>query len=97
MNRYIDADELFKRINKLGLQTDNAINDYYYQYGVTDALDEVEDMPTANVQEVRYGRWILNEFGGWRCSACNEIAIVNGNENYCPWCGASMVDEEEQE
>ena len=50
----------------------------------------------------REGRWIL-DFGGkfkggaywFRCSRCGRIVpnVRNGGWNYCPNCGARMVEE----
>ena len=53
------------------------------------ALEQIDELPTA---EPKRGRWEWNEYGNWHCTACKQIAIVNGNENYCPNCGARMEE-----
>lgn len=98
--RLIDADELPKvKFHALpythivpsdlkGLQTEA------YERGWNDAIDAiVENAETADVVERKQGRWEYVDYGGfgnWHCTACRKIAIVNGNENYCPNCGADM-------
>ena len=58
------------------------------------------ETPTADMQEVRHGRWIESDFCGlygiyYRCSVCDLKDEVPTNEGeplyyYCPWCGAKM-------
>ena len=57
--------------------------------------DAVDDMPAADVQPVKYGRWentnIPNQL---RCSNCEIIHFIaqypHGDIKYCPNCGARM-------
>lgn len=56
--------------------------------------DEVDDMPAADVQPVKHGRWI-NENFCTRCSACGNMTIYDKysrevESDYCPNCGARM-------
>ena len=81
MSKYIDRAALFNRLANTKTWAD--------------VFAAIQEAPTADVQEVRHGRWELDEYGGWHCSVCHEIAIVNGGENYCPNCGALMVNEDE--
>ena len=91
MSRYIDADELIKEAEKDGA------------YGYVSA-EQIADFPTADVAEVKHGRWIVDrEFGndvmsGEKmviCSVCGK-GIFWGKQNYCPNCGSRMdeVDNE---
>ncbi len=44
------------------------------------------------------GRWEYLDYGGfgnWHCTSCRKIAIVNGNEDFCPNCGARMEADHE--
>lgn len=105
MAKYIDADELFKKIN--GHLT--PLKDEYekiavgYNEGVTDALQEVAHSIAADVQEVRHGRWEWNNKDEYfySCSNCgheaygNTAEIASGFYNYCPRCGALMVNEDD--
>lgn len=71
-----------------------------YAYAAAKLLDTV---PTANVQEVRHGKWIYEDSDiGWadyKCSACGECFVLEAgtpqeNEyNFCPNCGAKMDKE----
>ena len=55
----------------------------------------IEDAPTADVAEVKHGRWHKNG----NCSNCGKyyggLFIMKPSWNYCPNCGASMegIDE----
>lgn len=56
MPRYIDAEKI-----------------KYTEYingDVTVSKDLVEKIPTADVQEVRYGEWIESDYGICHCSEC---------------------------
>lgn len=95
MTRYIDAD-LVKQIanSELGSSDKETV-----QWVIAHT-------PTADVQEVRHGRWILR--GGWsRCSECDERALLKDiggtggfheydqvRSNICPHCGAKMDGKE---
>ena len=64
-------------------------------------IDDLMDIPAADVAPVRHGRWILDEYARYfRCSACGTqfddetdiyCNIMNGfAPNYCEECGAKM-------
>ena len=68
---------------------------------------EIEEIPAADVAEVRHGRWISWEDADncipspnrHECSVCHDAAqvLVNNIEllsNFCPSCGAKMDLEE---
>ena len=65
-------------------------------------LDLIDDVPTADVQPVRHGRWSREKncetgYEIWVnvCSACGAITPVNVSRyKYCPNCGARMDTEE---
>lgn len=61
--------------------------------------DVVNQLPTADVVEVRHGKWISasKKQGvqiGMKCSLCGArikySEFFNGNHNYCHKCGAKM-------
>ena len=67
----------------------------------------VNDIPTADVQEVRNGRWILprkkgcviyDEVAYKECSECGKVTFLAKTKysqmNYCPNCGARMDGKE---
>jgi hypothetical protein len=64
------------------------------------ALDIIEELPAADVVEVRRGEWVeKNDCWGdtyYDCTACNEsFCLIDGSPvlnlfNFCPNCGADM-------
>ena len=68
-------------------------------------LDLIDDLPTADVQPVRHGRWneespdCLDGDSVYVCSVCGETwTLIEGtpldnNMHYCPNCGAKMEEE----
>lgn len=84
MSRYIDAEKI-----------------KYTEYingDVTVSKDLVEKIPTADVQEVRYGEWIESDYGICHCSECGfEYKSQAEVTQYCPGCGARMDGGESDE
>lgn len=84
---YIEREEVREAFR---MEFDNA-----YADDITDRL------PTADVQEVRHGKWRYEDSDiGWtdyKCSTCgNIISTVAQDEDlysYCPYCGAKMNKE----
>ena len=67
----------------------------------------VRDVPTADVREVKRGRWIVEQTDdllleplgikeAFRCSSCgySHVNFNQKNHNYCPNCGADMREEQ---
>lgn len=91
MSKYIDAEKL-KR---------------HYAWWDDEAkkiFDEIIDLqPAADVVEVRHGKWEWNNKDEYfySCSNCgheaygNTAEIASGFYNYCPRCGAKMVNEDD--
>ena len=86
MSRYIDADALLN----------NLPDDLPYKASVKRVLIQA---PTADVAEVRHGRWILTDerFAEMSCSVCGFSYYGEWDEecmtNFCPDCGADMKGE----
>ena len=67
--------------------------------------DWVESLPTADVQEVKHGRWVkqFDENCWWtECSECWNYPLKSayGDEqlsDFCPYCGADMRERSEDE
>lgn len=89
MARYIDADALLERMKRDPLFT------LVEKYGVSGVI---EAEPTADVAEVKHGKWIYTmeilERGGHisasKCSVCKKLIFPHSKPNYCPNCGADM-------
>ena len=62
-------------------------------------IDALKNLPVEDVEEVRHERWIENTF----CSCCggfdedDEGNIIQSFHSYCPYCGARMDKEDEQD
>ena len=71
-------------------------NDFSQQMDVILAI--VDAQPTADVVEVRHGRWENGGNGLYdTCTACGEEIYLAIPMNYCPLCGARMDKEDEHE
>ena len=82
------------------------VNTKEYGQQVVIAVDDLMYLPTADVVEVRHGKWIENQEPlGWcdvdcaECSVCHESWIIDEDSSiddyecmwhYCPHCGAKM-------
>ena len=95
MPRYIDAEKVIEiaESNKAVLQS---LGD------IVDIREIVNDVPTADVQTVKHGKWILDEDSSseeekcYRCSNCKAILEEDykwHNHNYCYNCGTRMDKE----
>lgn len=105
MRRYIDADIAIKCMKKTFI----GASDFAADIRVS-AINAINQIPTADVQEVRHGKWFMVEYEYFTCSECSNSyyngaysskeakeMLANGNTyNYCPRCGARM-DKEENE
>jgi len=61
-----------------------------YECKYEDCIDIIKDAPTADVQEVKHGKWETSKgerYSG-RCSCCN--CYSTDDYKYCPNCGAKM-------
>ena len=65
--------------------------------GIRKCLRIVETAPTADVEPVRHGRWILVHEELSECSVCGMIRNIRTQFAwaYCPNCGAKMDAEVE--
>lgn len=96
MSRYIDAEKLTDSI----FDWDMTIEDLYYSL-----CKLVDDVPTADVQEVKHGYWIPerdpdenNRIQCFHCSVCDDGFHYIGAfvaTKYCPNCGARMKGDSE--
>ena len=58
----------------------------------------LDSIPTADVVEVRHGRWENGGNGLYdTCTACGEEIYLAIPMNYCPLCGARMDKEDEHD
>lgn len=90
MSRYIDVENIkLKGISVFDQNIEILIP-------LSDVRKSLQMTPTADVQEVRHGRWISNDLGGYKwayyCSECSWVDgyPFNDRHKYCPHCGAKM-------
>lgn len=78
-------------------------NDLYYTSAIVAALEKV---PASDVEPVRHGKWkrivwVNDEDcygGGYWILRCSECVVPNNKpSHYCPYCGAKMVEEADDE
>lgn len=80
---------------RLNFDTDNL--DYYLLMQKI-ARHCVDGKPTADVVEVRHGRWKNGGNGLYdTCTACGEEIYLAIPMNYCPLCGARMDKKDEHD
>ena len=96
MARYIDAeniptlfDEEFKKTRKLISKGETHLDNL--AEGFTEADRVIRKIPTADVVEVKHGKWLkVQELSPrYVCTCCNHL-YNNMGYKYCPNCGAKM-------
>ena len=86
LTTYESAEEIEKAVKSARYKEDQWIG------GIFDALMLLREIPAADVELVRHGRWIKQELAPSKKLFCSECSLVKpkwGN-NYCPGCGAKM-------
>ena len=93
VSEYIKLEDAIKELQNKITYRGEPMPDGYFKF-------VLKDIPSADVVEVRHGRWLRvgqgffdpNEFLCFECSICrcmldNHIKV---EQNYCPNCGARM-------
>lgn len=87
--KYIDYGKLLEGRYRLGLDEMSRISK-------VNAFNLfIDTMPSADVEEVRHGKWI-NDGDCFHCSVCNKSFGFLSEKcvsNFCPHCGAKMDKE----
>ena len=91
MSRYIDAKKMEEWVRKEFADCPDFI--------VPWLIRMIRKQPTADVQEVKHGKWdeIRDGYGrieGWIHKGCGRMSM--GKDKYCPKCGAKMDLEPEE-
>jgi NADH pyrophosphatase NudC (nudix superfamily) len=104
--KYIDADALkekmFNYYDCVNLDTGkgNYKGETLMNYEVADMIEDcIDNTPTADVQEVKHGKWLADRFGMERaiCSVCRAVYEGGDSFRFCPKCGTKMDLEEKNE
>lgn len=87
MAKYIDADKLRENVN---VWLDGNV--------LVMPVSALDEAPTENVEEVRYGEWKYDHWCEFKCSICGHWSQTEprGKEKYCPHCGAKMDGKEDK-
>ena len=96
--RYLDIDKTIKAFEEQHGSESTLLNCYNADW----ILSFIESQHTADVQEVRHGRW--SHFLRYNtCSLCGGVYVHEYDDGekiqdfaFCPFCGAKMDEEEEQ-
>lgn len=92
---YIDLEEAVATLKRNSLK---CFNSYYKGY--VNAIEDLADIPVADVAPVRHGHWVKEKRDvliHWHCSACKECFYLDmPNAEYCPHCGAKMDGKENE-
>lgn len=84
--KFIDADLLKQECERTFDMQDLYLPVHFF--------DVVDDLPAADVQEVRHGYWKerMSTPSSLKCSNCGNSHEYN--TTYCPWCGARMDEKD---
>ena len=85
MSRYIDADEAIRLY---------AHYEKWHSYDAFDLEPILNEMPTADVAEVKHGRWLYDDGAMHKCSVCGELSCCTSH--FCGECGAKMDEVEDE-
>lgn len=101
---YIDREKTIEIVNLqmakvvLGANVGKMASDVY-NLAKSHAIDYIRCVPSADVQEVKHGEWIVrNRKKVIHCSICNNVVPIlmcygeplKIHYNFCPSCGAKM-------
>lgn len=91
MTEYIKREKVYEMLNDLGgcgAEPDTWADGW--DKAIDTAIRELEELPAADVQEVKRGAWAHDEFDMLCCSECKEELAFEAITTYCPYCGAKM-------
>ena len=91
--RLIDTDEILTRIQKAYVDTNLGTNKraVAINIGLTRALNMVQDCKKIELKRGKWKEYPIAE----DCYQCSECGVLRmGISNFCPNCGARMVDDD---
>ena len=73
------------------VKLDDVIDTLEYEWGYKGIREELQNLPAADVTEVKHGKWEICCDGYYPyCSVCKAEPKNGVMSNYCPECGAKM-------
>lgn len=91
-------DEDKRRITMNDYISREAVINITAETGAWETQNRVKDLPSADVQPMKHGRWINKGFITIYCSNCSKIPggwPAPAPTDYCPNCGAKMDGDSE--
>ena len=82
---YIDRDKVMDLIARHHTLSNVEVN-----VALLAVARKIYDIPSADVEPIRRGRWIHNGFMEVKCNNCENVFHELEATNYCPNCGAKM-------
>ena len=77
MAEYIDKEIAYARLSIFGMNVQKMVT----------------ELPKANVKEIVYAHWEKADgMGYYRCSYCKTVDDKYYQPEYCPHCGAEMIE-----
>lgn len=94
MSRYIDADLiLYKTVAYPVFDFATGMVHTELLEGEYAKREEIEAVPTADVQEVVHAKFELINSGKGVCNNCHKLDSIDNIAKYCRYCGARMDDD----
>lgn len=95
MARYIDADALRDRLQSLAYDDWNQGVSTTWANAYSEVADMIDDFPSADVREVKRGRWIRHDDLPYsECPFCNaRWSHITENFKFCFACGADLRED----
>lgn len=88
MDEYISREDVLDIVSQYCLDDDGSCSKA--DVDPREMLDEIEALPSADVQPVRHGRWIISSDGYYPyCSEC-QARPEGKPTKFCGECGARM-------
>ena len=101
---YIEREAIIRKLNEIGGCDASDEWDKVWDMAIDTAVKAVERLPVADVSPVKHGHFRRLTFSGDTiiCSECKmayNIFETNGAENFnfCPHCGAKIMDGGDEE
>lgn len=86
MTEYIKKKDIEQRIQ-------DGLNNLVLGHDAIEVLGMIYEMPVVDVAPVRHGQWlhhtIIDGHTYAECCKCHKVRII---DNYCPNCGAKMME-----
>lgn len=104
MSEYVDVNILVRKLDNWYKDLIDIYGlDEEYVKGYGEAINDIADVPTVDVQEIKHGHWTIRYEGTYKrakcyCSVCGKPngiggTISNQKKPYCPNCGAKNLED----